>query len=198
MQKHKKNRFSVFIDNEFAFGIDGVDLLYYKLKAGEEISREKYQKIIENAVFTKCKDKAASLLAHSPKTKKELKERLLKEDYPEDIIQRVTDLLEKYGYIDDEAYARAYIQDKFNLKGYGRKKLQYELYMKGIPKDTAEKIIDEFDLDEAGKALSLLKQKYGEISSPDPKTKQKMYGYLLRRGYGYDIISECFSKIDTE
>ena len=197
-QKHKKNRFSVFVDDEFAFSIEGVDLLYYKLEANKEITKEKYQKITENIVFAKCRDKASSLLAYSPKTKKELKERLIKEDYPEETVQRVIELLEKYGYIDDAAYARAYIQDKFNLKGYGRKKILCELRMKGISADTAENLIDEYDLDEVEKAMELLRKKYRDISSPDQKTKQKMYGYLLRRGYGYDVITECFSRINTE
>ena len=48
-------RYSIYIDNKFVFGLSGVDVLYYRLKIGNEISQEKYDEILDNVIYEKAK-----------------------------------------------------------------------------------------------------------------------------------------------
>ena len=51
-------RYSIYIDNKFVFGLSGVDVLYYRLKIGNEISQEKYDEILDNVIYEKAKNTA--------------------------------------------------------------------------------------------------------------------------------------------
>ena len=51
-------RYSIYIDNKFVFGLSGVDVLYYRLKIGNEIPQEKYDEILENVIYEKAKNTA--------------------------------------------------------------------------------------------------------------------------------------------
>ena len=57
-QKNNNKRYSIFIDNEFAFGIDEIDLLYYKLKENEPLDEERYNYIANKLLLKRAKDKA--------------------------------------------------------------------------------------------------------------------------------------------
>ena len=116
-------RYSIYIDNKFVFGLSGVDVLYYRLKIGNEISQEKYDEILDNVIYEKAKNTAVKFLGYRARSKKELRDKLIK-DYDEDITNKVISMLEKYGYVNDEEYARAYVRDCLILSGpagYGRR-----------------------------------------------------------------------------
>ena len=63
-QKKDKSRYSVYIDGEFAFGLIMDDILYFKLKEGEEIPEEKYRYIMDTTVYIKAQDAAVSYLGY--------------------------------------------------------------------------------------------------------------------------------------
>lgn len=58
--------------------------------------------------------------------------KLISKGYGEDTINAVIELLERYKYIDDEAFAYAYARDSIQLKRRGRHKLIYDLKNKGL------------------------------------------------------------------
>ena len=57
-------RYSIYIDNKFVFGLSGVDVLYYRLKIGNEISQEKYDEILDNVIYEKAKNTAVKFLGY--------------------------------------------------------------------------------------------------------------------------------------
>lgn len=199
-QKNNPERYSVFIDNKFAFGLDSVDIFNFKLKINDEISAEKYNIIMEQCVFLKAKNKAIKYLGYKARTEKEIYKKLLTEYYPSDIIEKTITFLKKYNYVNDENYARAYITEKFNIKGYGIKRLTYELKSRGIESSIIENIIYELndEIDEKHKAVELLNKKIKGEKNIDYKLKQKLYGYLARRGYNYSVIKYAFNKVLQE
>lgn len=154
-QVKDNKRLSVYIDGKFAFGITKVDALLYKLKINDEISKEKYDKILSENIFIKARDKALKLLGLRAASQKEVENRL-KGDYPEEVIKRVIDLMKKYGYIDDEKFARMYASDKFRLKGWSKKRIIFELKTKGVAEDIIQRVISESDFDTSAVIEKLL------------------------------------------
>ena len=194
-QKNDPKRVSVYIDEKFAFGISAVDALYYHIEEGKELTREKYEYILNEIIYGKARDKAIKLLGFSPRTEKELMDKL-KGDYSEEICQRVLDMLKKYGYINDTQYAASYVKDNFNLKGKGSLRIRSELKHKGINEDTIISALDSAELDEDEKAYTLLKKRLKNNIHPDAKEKAKQYRYLASRGFSYDSINSAFSRLD--
>ena len=54
-QKKNKSRYSVYIDGEFAFGLIMEDILYFKLKEGEEIPTATYEYIMDTTLYIKAR-----------------------------------------------------------------------------------------------------------------------------------------------
>jgi len=190
-QKHNKKRYSVFVDGKFAFGLDETDILYYKLLNSDEITEEKFNYIKENVVFSKARDTALKYINFKRRTKKEIVNKLKEKEFTGDIIEKVTSLFEKYGYIDDYAYAGGYLRDKFNLKGFGKERIKYELKQRGVSEEIIERVMDENNIDETARAVKLIEKKYG-VWDYDIKEKRRIEGFLLRRGYCREVIREAF------
>lgn len=190
-QKNNLKRYSVFIDDEFAFGIDEVDLLYYKLSENTQIDETKYNFILENVIYNKAKNKAVKYISYQPRTEKEVTEKLKECEYSDDIIFRVIETMKKYNYINDKEYAKNFLTSKLNLKGYGIFKISFDLKQKGISDDIINDIIENTELNENKRALEVLEKKLRGKKISDYKEKQKLYNFLLRRGFSYDVIKEA-------
>ena len=167
-------RYSIYIDNKFVFGLSGVDVLYYRLKIGNEITQEKYDEILENVIYEKAKNTAVKFLGYRARSKKELRDKLIK-DYDENITNKVISMLEKYGYVNDEEYAKAYVRDCLNLKGWGQKRISLELTKRGIDKLQTKRLKGNTNI--------------------DFKEKKKHFDYLARRGFLPSDILEVFDKV---
>lgn len=195
-QKNNNKRYSIFIDNEFAFGIDEIDLLYYKLKENEPLDNEKYEYILNKLLLKRAKDKALKYLGYKMRSKNQVIKKLQEYEFPSNVIDKVIRVLEKYNYINDEDFAKAFIKDKLNLKGHGVFKISYDLKMLGVDEEIFKKYLydDEF-INEEEKANDLLLKKLGNknIEDLDYKEKQKIYAYLARRGFSYDSIKKAFN-----
>lgn len=196
-QKKREERFSVFIDGEFRFGMSGTDILFFKLKQGEDITEERFGYIMDNVIFTKARDKALHFLGYRQRSEKELRDKLSSSDYSEEVIGRIIELMEKYNYIDDEKFAADYTAAK--LKTCGKLKIIYELRQKGIAEELIQKSFEQNETDEAENALMQLKKKmkmnafYSE--DLDRKERQRLNAFLLRKGFSYEVIEEAFSRM---
>ena len=67
-QKKNKSRYSVYIDGEFAFGLIMEDILYFKLKEGEEIPTATYEYIMDTTLYIKAQDAAIRYLGYKMRT----------------------------------------------------------------------------------------------------------------------------------
>ncbi len=193
-QKRDNKRYSIFIDHKFSFGLDEVDLLFYKLKENEPLSQEKYDEIIENIVYLKAKDTAFKYLGYKARSSYEVEKKLEEKEFNPEIIRKTIDMLERYGYINDAHYAKVFINDKINLKGYGKHRIKYELKLKKIDENIINELLENTSESELEKATSLVEKKIRN-KVIDYKEKQKIIAYLQRRGYSFDIIKESIDNV---
>lgn len=193
-QKKRTDRVSVYIDGEFAFGMDSADALYYKLKPGEEIDADKYAKIMDELILTKAKDYAMKYLGYRARTEKEMREYLWQKEFGESVIDEVVQLLYKYKYLDDYAFAKSFISDSFKFKKWGDLKIKYELGLKGVSSKAIAQAMEENDADKTEIIISLIMKRVGDdFDSLDEKEKYKTYSYLKGRGFLYDDIETAVS-----
>ncbi|MCD7856119.1 MAG: RecX family transcriptional regulator [Clostridiales bacterium] len=195
-QKHKEGRYSVFIDGEFAFGIDGVDLLWYKLETGKVVSPELLNEITVTNAYIKAKNSALKFLGYRMRSRKEIEDRLKRDEFSPSIIEKTLSFLEEYGYIDDEAFAKAYIEEKKKLNGYGIVRLKSELYKKGIDRSIIDSLTDLMTEGEEELIEKALYKKLKGEKITDRKQRQKLLGYLLRKGFGYEPSLSVIEKYE--
>ena len=123
----------------------------------------------------------------------EIKERLRKKKFEEDIIEEVLQELKNYKYLNDEEFTEAYINDRINFNPRGRFLIKKELSEKGIAEDIIERKIEELlsEEKEIESAKKMAEKKLMTTSNKTDKIKvnQKIRSYLQSKGYSFDIIN---------
>ncbi|UUZ59302.1 regulatory protein RecX [Nocardioides sp. B-3] len=125
-------------------------------------------------------------LTGQARSRKELADKLAKKDVPDELAERLLDRFAEVGLIDDEAFARAWIESRQPGKGLARRALAHELRRKGIDDEIARDALDEIDPDdEAAAARVLVRRKLRSVSGLDQqKATRRLVGMLARKGYG--------------
>lgn len=196
-QKRNKDRVNIYIDHEFAFAIS-LELVYkYKLKVNTDIDSTLLKEIALKDSLIKCKNHAIKIIERTFKTEKELSKKLKERGYEDSVIKETIDFLKEYNYINDSNYAKAYVKDK--SKTSGNKKILYSLKQKGVSDDVINSALDCIDENEQlDSALLIAEKKYNNLrkrETDEYKLSQKMYRFLLSRGYSYDIAKTVLNKI---
>ena len=194
-QKHNKDRFSVFVDGNFVFGLCKADILYFKIKENEPIDKEKFDFIVENLVYIKAQDTAMNFLSFKPRTEREVNIKLKEKEFSDDVINKVITFLKKYNYINDRKYCEMYISDGMRLKKKGKYLLKFELIQRGIDEKIISEVFDEIEVNEVELAKTLIKNKYNLQDEITDKEKQKIYGMLARKGYSYSDIKQALYEV---
>ena len=191
-----KNRYQIMIDGEFAFVLYKGELSSYKVKKGENISRESYNEIVEKVLTKRAKLRAMNLLTAKAYTEKQLLDKLKKGQYPLCCIEQAIQYVKSYGYIDDAQYAADYLFYHGGEKN--KRQLLLKLRQKGISDEIAEKAYEDycqtgFAPNEEDLICSYLNKKRFDPAG-DEKEKNKMIRSLLQKGFSYGKIMASFAR----
>ncbi len=186
IQKSNKARANLYLDGEFAFGVEMVTVMKLGLKIGQDVSEEKLQEAIFDSEKSVAFEKAMDYLSRSMKTTKQITDYLYKKGYTPQVVRYVVEKLTEYRYIDDTAYAKLYVQQ--NLRNKGSRRLQQELLQKGVSREQAE-TFSQIPQDVSQENAMALAQKYMKNKCVDNKTLQNLQRYLLSRGYDFDTVN---------
>lgn len=195
IQSNKKNRCNVFVDGEFSFGLALETAMQHRLKVGQEISEDEIKRITEDGEKKDALDKAVNYVSKSLKTKKQVKTYLLSKGYSEDTAYYVIDKLKEYNYINDEEYAKRYLESC--SKNQGKRLAEYKLMMKGVRKDVIDKAYDNAEVP-AKENARILAEKYMKNKDKTKENFVKAYRYLIGRGFSYDEADFALSIFKDE
>lgn len=186
IQKSNKARANLYLDGEFAFGVEMLTVMKLGLKIGQEVSQEKLAEAVFDSEKSVAFGKAVDYLARGMKTSKQMREYLFKKGYDEQVTEYVVTKLNEYKYLDDKTYAKVYVEQ--NGKTKGNRRLQQELQQKGIGREQAEAAASLDDETSRANAAALA-AKYVKNKTVDVKTLQRLQRYLLSRGYNYETVN---------
>jgi len=136
-------------------------------------------------------------LTGQARTRSELAGKLAKKGVPDALATRLLDRFEEVGLVDDEAFARAWVQSRQPGKGLARRALAQELRRKGVDDETASIALDEVDPDdEVETARTLVRRKLRTVARLDRDVAvRRLSGMLARKGYPAGV---CFRVVREE
>ncbi|PLS19574.1 recombinase RecX [Bacillus sp. M6-12] len=197
-QKRHHHRFSLYVNDEFALGVDEEVIIKYSLSVGKEISDSFLEDVVKAEEQSKAFNYAVNLLSFRSRSKKELITKMKQKGYEEESINPAIEKLIYYGYLNDYQFATQWANDKQKFKQAGKNLLRQELYQKGIDKEIIEQVLEEKvdDNEEYERALQLAEKKVKTLSKDDKNAKyRKLSGLLARKGYSFDIISKVIKEV---
>lgn len=185
-----KTKFKVYLDGQFAFTLYKGELFRYRIQEDGELSEEVYQEIREKVVLKRAKLRAMHLLNDMDRTESQLRTKLLNGDYPADIVDEAIAYVKSFGYINDESYIRRFIESKRNSKS--KKEIYALLMKKGVDTERVREILSEYYSaeDSLNAIRDLLRKKRYDPKSATDQEMRKIYGYLARKGFGYEDIRQ--------
>ncbi len=201
-QRKDPERVSVFVDGEFAFGLAGDVAIRNGLRKGLHLSVSDQEKLISEEQSGAARRLALEYIAHRARTTGELRRRLGRAGFNEDIIETTVDRMSELGYLDDAVYARTFVSERFASKGHGPSRLQADLRRKGVDPDTIRQAIDGQLQSDAvlSAAIEHARSRWHRRPvDPDPRRRsKKVADFLARRGFGYDVIRHALDIVRKE
>jgi len=137
------------------------------------------------------------LLAASPKSSQELSKKLADKGYAVEIIEQALQNLKEQGVLDDTLYAKDLVARLTHGKAAGRHKIAFELKRHGISKKISAEILETLSSeDETERALEQARWKWSGWASLDlQKRKKRLYDFLIRKGYDFQIVQDVLQKL---
>jgi regulatory protein len=151
----------------------------------------------QNSQVALARRYAFILLKVRPRSETEILDRLRRKRYPEEIIALTLDFLKTKGFIDDRAFARLWCESRLK-KPYGVRRIALELRQKGIAAPIVDDVISAARIayDEPHIVRELALKQWNKRGSQDKqKAQQKVYAYLVRRGFSPDTVADTVSSL---
>jgi regulatory protein len=189
-QIKREDRYSVFIDGEYAFSLSADAVLETGITKGLELSQVEltaYKKLSQD-------DKAYALtiayVARRMRSRGELCDYFRRKGYDEDVQRTVLLKLERQGLVDDYEFARRWVENRRLLKSSSTAKLRMELRQKHVTDEIVGAVLAEDSTDERQMVRELVVKKRRQTRYQDD---QKLLAYLARQGFSYDDIKAAMS-----
>lgn len=197
-QKSNNLRVNVFVDGVYSFSLDAADAALKGIKPGKELSEKNIKNLVMDSEFTKARDAALGILSRKAISSKALGDKLLEKGYNSLVVAEAINELSDLGYIDDENYARMFLEYCLE-KMWGKKKIRYEMKIKGLDDEIIEDVLSSYEDDSQIEAMvELIKTKYSGLDLSDVKNKAKIIRFFASRGFDFSKIDIAIREISNE
>ncbi len=196
IEEYRKNKYKIYLNDEFAFVLYKGELRLFKIKEGEALLQETYREIVDTVLTKRAKLRAMYLLKTIDRTEADVRRKLKEGLYPQIVIDAAISYVKSYHYIDDTRYAGNYIA--YKTGSLSRSEIKQKLLLKGINKELIEEQLAEHRKDgsEAERELirRLMLKKCRELPLSDYQEKNKLFAYLYRKGFTIGDIENVYKE----
>lgn len=189
-----KGRYKVVLDAEVSFVLYKGELRRFRIKPGADLPEEVYQSILRDILPKRARLRCLNLLKTKAYTQKQMEDKLTQGGYPAEVIEDAIAYAASYGYINDRAYTRDYIEYHVQTRSWRR--IENDLLQKGIRKDLIRQTFEELsregiEVDEISLMQEIFLKKNYHSETATLAERRKMYSFLYRKGFHADAISRA-------
>lgn len=198
VQKKNAFRYSLFSENGFLIGISDSTLTKLNLKKGTVLDEQLYKLISDDEERWLVREYLIRLLGRRDHASHELKIKGLKKGYDSNVLDEIISELEEKEYINNYAFSKKYVHDKFKFNEWGPNKIKSELSSKKIdPKIIQQCLEEEIDSKTVSEViLNLIQKKKPSLLRTDKeKRRKKIFDYLFRKGYDSNVILKQIDRL---
>lgn len=181
----RANKIHIYVDCEYRMTVDRDFILSSGYYENQQITDEELAELETAVNSRRAFNKAVDLLSRRDHASGELLTKLRQKGYAEGA-QSAIEKLAEYGYIDDLRFAENYANELQRLKGFGKRRIEQELYKKGVSRDIISQVTDGIESD-SEEIADILEKKYGRYIDTDKGVNRAING-MMRMGYSYSQI----------
>jgi len=192
-QERLKGRYSIYVDEKYAFSLSADALLEQGLHNGQELDEQQLKAYKKLSADDKAYGLAIAYVARRMRSRWELSDYFRRKGYDDDLSKQLLERLDRLGLVDDEKFAEAWVNTRRLLKSVSKRRLSQELKQKRIADDIIEQVLSEDETDERAVLRELIARKRKQSKYQD---NLKLMQYLARQGFSYDDIKSVLSELD--
>ena len=207
----KGEKIHLSLDGEYIATVNADYWFTCGIKSGSEVTPEQLEELLTESARRKMMNKALDLLSMRDYSRRELADKLVtkawekKEQKDMDLgslkqqASDICDRLEELGLLNEERFARSYVDELIRRKHLSKSGLKTALIQKGVQRDIIETVLEEVDVDPVEQIRELLATKFKNRDLSDEKQKTRTVNALLRLGYRYNEIHAAMGEwVETE
>lgn len=191
IQKQNKERVNVFLDGEFAFGLNLATAM--GLKKGQLLSLAEIEQLQQDDELRVAYQQALGYLSHRPRSQAEIERYLAEKGYSATLIEQVVQRLLAADYLNDEEFARRWLESRERTRPRSSRALRYELRQKGIDKAVIDEVVST--VDEEAAAWAALEPKLARWQGLEQaEFRKRVLGVLARRGFDQEVVRRVYPR----
>lgn len=195
-QKRDRNRVSVYLDGEYALGLSRIVAAW--LNVGQALSEEKIAELQAQDALETAYQQALDWISFRMRSAKEVEQYLKRKDISDTVVEEVLERLRRSSLVDDDRFSRLWVDNRADFRPRSRRLLKMELRRKGIPEAAIETALSGIESEEE-LAMRAAEKYARKLSHVDRDTfRQKLGGFLARRGFSYDTARQVIDRIWAE
>lgn len=149
------------------------------------------------------KEQAFSRMAHQCSQKEccvfDIRQKLLRLKFPDEATDEIISKLKKEKYIDENRFARSFINDKLRFNKWGKAKIETALRQKRVPSEIIDEAFSEFSDAFLNESLQpLMEKKWKTIKGKTEYEKNtKLIRFALGRGFAMNDVLRCMRAMNV-
>ncbi len=199
-QQRRRGRFNLHLNDGRVIGVADKILADFRLAVGQKLSDRRLLQLIEADWQEKGYQKALRLLARRPQSEKEISDKLSlyfrksKISPGPKIFEKILKRLRKNNLLDDQAFARWWLEQRRISKASSRRRIGWELRRKGIAPAAIDSLLENYDELPIARLLAAKKlAQYGKLTAI--QRRQKLWLWLQGKGFAPDTIRAAIDEL---
>ena len=196
VQKRNNKRLNIYLDGEYAFGLSRYVAAW--LQVGQDLTEEKITALLADDAVESAYQISTKFIGYRMRTTSELDKHLAKKGIEPPVIGQVIERLNENGMLNDEGFAKMWIENRSEFRPRSQRLLALELRRKGINSETIQNVIERTPPEDELAYLAAKKRirRYEHLDWQD--FQRKLGSHLARRGFSYSTIKPVVYKVWTE
>lgn len=196
-QTVRKDRVNIFINGSFALAMTMDALVLHGLRVGDVLDERQIAFLESENQIQKCRDAALAFLGPRPRSASETRTRLRQKGFSDPEIDNTVEWLKERGYLNDEAFATFWTENRQNFRPRSARMIRAELAQKGVEREVAAEATGDLDEDDAAYRAGVPRAR--RFEGLDQASFQKKIGeFLVRRGFSYETALRASRRIWNE
>ena len=196
-QKRNRRRVNISLDGSYAFSLDRMTAAW--LQVGKELSDVEIEQLQMRDEVEVGFNQALNLLSHRSRSVAEMTRYLEGKGYAPGTLKAVLARLEEEGLLNDDRFAREWIENRNTFRPRSQSQLKVELRFKGLAESSIDSALEESGVDDATLAMAAArKQVHRYLSSNYDIYRKRLGNALLRRGFSYATVNDTLRTLWDE
>lgn len=197
-RRHLGTRVNVFIDDKFSFSLAIELAIDFGLRPKFVITPQLLEEFLKRDGDARAYARALNFLSYRARSSKEVRDKLLRDEFAESVVARVLEKLQKNGELNDANFSNLWVESRSRSRPRGAQMLKQELRQKGVDNETVAQSLPDAD-EELANCIEALRPQLRKWSGLEERERQnKAFAFAQRRGFNFSVARTALRALDEE